>query len=110
MVVPELGGLARQSGTDWMLIGILLTALFTGIVAVGTVMLYRHERQLVGVRRPIKIGRPKPVGVHRFPDEDDWEHISDAIKPIFRVVTLYIYNRSAVPQTITFDSRKSRVI
>lgn len=97
---------ASGSGFDWTLVGVLLTAVFTGLAALMALLLLRHERQLAGMRKPVRLGRRKPVGVHRFRDEDDWDRFAEVL-PTFRVLTLYIFNRSAVRQTITFDVAKS---
>jgi hypothetical protein len=99
-----------DSVAKWTLVGVLLTAVFTGLAAMTALLLYRQERLLFGLRRPIRIGKRKPVGVHRFPDEEEWDTFSDEISRLMRVLTLYIFNRSQVSQSITFDTEKSRVL
>jgi len=102
--------LLADSVANWTLVGVLLTAAFTGLAAVIGLLLYRRESLLAGLRRPIRIGKRKPVGVHRFPDEAEWDTFSTDIWRLMRVLTLYIFNRSQVSQSITFDTEKSRVL
>lgn len=98
-----------DSVANWTLVGVLLTAAFTGLAAVIGTLLYRRESLLAGLRRPIRVRKRKSVGVHPFPDEKEWDCFSDEIAGLMRVLTLYIFNRSQVSQSITFDSEKSRV-
>lgn len=99
--------MASSLGDAWTLVGVLLTALFTGAITVISWLAYQHGRTAVAARNPIKIRAPRFVGSqpeiqhHGIPQTSGPSRI--------RMAVFHIWNRSQVPQQVLFDFAEGRV-
>ena len=99
---------------DWAAIGgiaAVVVALFTGLTALITYLQHRHELAVTGWRNPIRIRRPSRLsGVKlAIPRTLETAPVPEEESEAHRELALQIFNRSAVPQVVMFDKRKTRV-
>src|SRR5438105_1559235 len=92
--------------TNWTVVGVLLTALFTGGTLVIAVLAFQHGRQLAGHRKPVvsRIGVPVGLAPEHRPQwiDDNGEKV--------RVATVHLFNRSDRPQRVWISEKASRIL
>jgi hypothetical protein len=92
-----------SSSIDEMIVSIVLTAAFTGVTALMTSLLYRHERLLVGHGQAVKIRRGRDGG-----------RVGPSLRVAdqfgFRLAMIHVFNRSDRFQTIDVDTVKTRIV
>jgi hypothetical protein len=95
---------------DWTLTNALVTLALLAIPAWILWRRYRLVRTQAGVRKPISVGRARPIAQHRFGGEAQWDRFDDAERDRRRVARVYVYNQSDVAQQLMVNPHKSRVL
>jgi hypothetical protein len=90
--------------STWTLVGVSLTALFTGILAWIGILSLRHSRDVSGRRKPIVIGRADVTDSVLHPGTSLADSASAYSDPLgHRVVLVHLYNHSDSEQIIYFN-------
>jgi hypothetical protein len=101
------------ASVNWTVIGVLLTALFTGTLVLIGLLSYQHGKQRAGHRKPVIVKKEAlGLGWQHFDDShENWPEIEEEYNPDFvRILVLYMFNKSDVEQTIAFRWQKSKVV
>jgi hypothetical protein len=103
---------STHSGPNWTVVGVLLTALFTGLILSIAWLSYRHDLRRAGLRKPIVIkGGRSVLGAHLFGDESGWtKYFVGEAAPKHMVAPVYMFNHSDQDQTVVIDAKRSKVV
>lgn len=94
------------AGVDWTLIGVLLTAAFTGATAFISALIYVHGRTVAGHRQTLRIRSPRG----RLFVEGALGHGEWPARERVRCALIHVFNQSDRRQTIEFDQAKTRSV